>query len=52
VEIAELIARVVIKGENPKRVAEDVRELRRGFQKIHYCFERKAEAYRYIRIRS
>ena len=50
-DIAEFIARVVLKGEDPKRVAEDVAEFRKEFQKVHYCFESVREAYEYIRIR-
>lgn len=37
-EIASLIRRVVIDGEKPGRVKEDVVELRREFNRIHYCF--------------
>lgn len=49
-EIARLIARVV-KGEEPERVREEVRELRRPFQRVLYCFESQTEAYAYIRMR-
>jgi glycine hydroxymethyltransferase len=37
--IAELIARVVVRGEAPEKVARDAAALRAGFQTIHYCFE-------------
>ncbi len=49
--IAELIARVVIKGEEPKRVKQDVINLRKDFDKIHYCFESTKKAYEYIKMR-
>jgi glycine hydroxymethyltransferase len=50
-EIADLIARVVIKKEPPERVREDVIEFRKGFQRVHFAFESLREAYEYIRIR-
>jgi glycine hydroxymethyltransferase len=37
--IAELIARVVMRGEEPESVRPDALALRAGFQTIHYCFE-------------
>ncbi|MFW6040745.1 MAG: serine hydroxymethyltransferase [Thermoplasmatota archaeon] len=38
-EVAELIKRIIIDNEDPKDVKEDVIELRRDFQDIHYCFK-------------
>lgn len=38
-EIAEMIARVVVRGENPERVRQDALALRAGFPKLYYCFE-------------
>lgn len=37
--IAELMRRVVIDCENPKKVLEDVVEFKKNFNKIHYCFD-------------
>ncbi|MEM2266076.1 MAG: serine hydroxymethyltransferase [Candidatus Hadarchaeales archaeon] len=48
--IAEFILRVV-RGENPEKVAQDVREFRRGFTRVHYAFDSMDEAYEYIRLR-
>jgi len=48
-EVAELIARVV-KGEDPLKVKEDVKELKKDFTKIHYCFASGEEAYRYYKL--
>jgi glycine hydroxymethyltransferase len=48
--IAEFIARVVVKGEPEKRVAEEVAEFRKDYQKIHYCFESPIEAYQYLSL--
>ncbi len=50
-EIAELIKRVVIHKEDPKKVMRDVTEFRKDFQKVHYCFESARKAYEYIRVR-
>jgi len=46
-EIAELIARVVVKGEPPESVRKEVTELKKGFTKVHYCWFEGEEAYDY-----
>jgi len=50
-EIAEFIKRVVIDKEHAEKVKADVAELRKTYQKVHYCFENTTEAYKYIKIR-
>lgn len=45
--IAELIARVVVKGEDPESVKPDAVALKRQFTKVHYCFFENEEAYDY-----
>jgi len=50
-EIAEFIKRVVIDKEDVAKVKMDVAEFRKGYQKVHYCFENATEAYSYVRIR-
>jgi len=50
-EIAELMARVAVKGEPPEKVKQDVIEFRRGFQKVHFAFDDAREAHEYIKIR-
>jgi len=50
-DIAEFIKRVVIDKEPPEKVAADVAEFRKDYQKVHYCFENATEAYQYIKIR-
>jgi glycine hydroxymethyltransferase len=50
-EIADLMTKIVIKGEDSRKVASDVLEFRRSYQKIHYAFETSKEAYTYIHIR-
>ena len=38
-EIARFIRRVVLNGEDPARVQDEVKSLRQRFPKVHYCFE-------------
>lgn len=47
VAIAELMARVIVKGEQPSSIVEDVRAFKRDFTKVHYCFHEGEEAYDY-----
>ncbi|HDN62516.1 MAG TPA: serine hydroxymethyltransferase [Candidatus Bathyarchaeota archaeon] len=49
--IADFISRVVVRGEDPAKIKEEVAEFRRDFQKVHYCFENLTEAYEYVKIR-
>jgi glycine hydroxymethyltransferase len=46
-EVAELVARVVVKGQAPETVKPDVIDLKRQFTKVHYCFFEGEEAYDY-----
>lgn len=50
-EIAEFIERVIINKEDVDKVKSDVREFRRDYQKVHYCFDNATEAYQYIKVR-
>jgi len=50
-EIAEFIKRIIVDGEDTKRVAGEVAEFRRGYQQVHYCFESATQAYEYVKIR-
>ncbi len=45
--IAELIARVV-RGESTGKVREEVADLRRSFNRVHYSFDCDASAYGYV----
>ncbi len=47
VDVAELITRVVVKGEVPEKVKRDVVVFKRQFTKVHYCFFDGEEAYDY-----
>ncbi|MFW5914154.1 MAG: serine hydroxymethyltransferase [Thermoplasmatota archaeon] len=46
-EVASLIHRVVSKKEDPRSVREDVRELKREFTQVRYCYCENCEAYEY-----
>jgi glycine hydroxymethyltransferase len=50
-EIAELVVRIIVKKESPTRVKKDVIVMKKQFQKVHYAFDTKRDAYEYIRIR-
>ena len=50
-EVAEFITKIVIDKQDSKKVAQDVGAFRKGFQKVHYCFETAKDAYEYIKIR-
>ena len=50
-QIAEFIKRVVIDKQSTSKIKEEVKEFRKDYQKVHYCFENATEAYRYIKIR-
>lgn len=49
-EVADLIARVVVKGEDPAKVKEDVKTLKRGFDTLQYCFNAGEPAYKYRKL--
>ena len=49
--IASLVARIVVKKEDPSGVKREVENMRRSFQKVHYAFDENTPAYKYIRIR-
>jgi len=38
VEIADLMKKVIVDNADPRGVAAEVANLRKGFQKVHYCF--------------
>ncbi len=46
-DVAELISRVVMKPGPPTDVKDSVREFKRDFTKVHYCFFEGEEAYDY-----
>src|SRR3989475_849981 len=50
-EIADLIAKVVVKGEQGERIRADVASLKKSFNMIHYAYGSSREAYEYIKLR-
>ena len=49
-EVAELVARVAVKKEDPAKVARDVGTLRGGYQTVQYCFEAGSPAHARYRM--
>lgn len=49
-EIAEFIKRVIIDGEEGERIAAEVAEFRRDYQRVCYAFDSATQAYEYVRI--
>ena len=49
-EVAELIARVVVKKEDPAKVKEDVKAFKKQFTTIQYCFNAGEPAYGYHKL--
>ena len=50
-QIASLMARIIIKKQNPLGVKSEVGSMRSSFQKVHYAFETQTPAYKYVRVR-
>ncbi len=50
-QIAEFMRKVVFDQESPKKVAKDVLQFRKDFQKVHYAFDTARDAYDYIKMR-
>jgi glycine hydroxymethyltransferase len=49
-EIASFIKRVVVDRQDAARVAKDVADFRKGFQKVQYAFDNAVGAYEYISL--
>jgi glycine hydroxymethyltransferase len=50
-QIASLLARIIVKKEDPAKVMKEVEALRSSYQKVHYAFDCSTPAYKYIKIR-
>jgi glycine hydroxymethyltransferase len=50
-EIASLMARVIVKKEDPTKVKRDVEQMRSSYQKVHYAFDTNTPAYKYVNVR-
>lgn len=49
--VAEFIHRVVMKGEDIKKIAAEVAEFRKDYQKVHFAFDTDTPAYAHLRFR-
>ncbi|MHA1662450.1 MAG: serine hydroxymethyltransferase [Candidatus Thorarchaeota archaeon] len=49
--IAEFMTRVVIKGDDLSKVAAEIGEFRKEYQKVHYAFENETPAYAHLRFK-
>ncbi|MFW9851234.1 MAG: serine hydroxymethyltransferase, partial [Candidatus Thorarchaeota archaeon] len=48
--VAEFLYRVIMKEEDVKKVASDVAEFKKDFQKVHYAFDTETDAYAHLRF--
>ncbi len=49
--IAEFMTRVVMKGEDLGKIASEIGEFRKEYQKVHYAFENETPAYAHLRFK-
>ena len=49
-EIAEFYERVILKNESPNKIKADIKEFRKGFQELHYCFKEGFRGYDYHKL--
>jgi glycine hydroxymethyltransferase len=49
--VAEFLHRVVMKGEDVKKIAAEVAEFRKEYQKVHYAFDKDTPAYAHLRFK-
>jgi glycine hydroxymethyltransferase len=49
-EISELFKRLIMDGEEVVKVRRDVTALAEQFNKVHYCFDDQADAYKYFEL--
>lgn len=50
-EIASLMARIIVKKQEPNSVKNEVESLRKTYQRVNYAFETGTAAYKYIKVR-
>jgi glycine hydroxymethyltransferase len=50
-QIALLMAKIIVKKEDPLKVKKEVESIRRLYQNVHYAFDTTTPAYKYIKIR-
>jgi glycine hydroxymethyltransferase len=50
--IGSLMARIIVKKDDPTKVKKEVEQMRSSFQKVKYAFETATDAYQYVKVRS
>ncbi len=48
--VAEFMHRLVMKGEKTEKIASEVSEFRKEYQKVHYAFDTETDAYAHLRF--
>jgi len=46
-----LIKQVIIEKKDPKKILSKVKTLRKDYQKVNFCFDKKLGAYEYVKLR-
>jgi len=49
-EVAKFYERALLKGEDTKKIKADVKEFRKDFQELHYCFKEGFRGYDYHKL--
>lgn len=49
-EVARFFERALLKNENPKKIKADIKEFRKDFQEVHYCFKEGFKGYDYYKL--
>ena len=49
-DVAGFYERVLLKNEDPKKIKADVKEFRKDFQELHYCFKEGFRGYDYHKL--
>ena len=49
-DVAVFYARALLKKENPKKIRDDVKEFRKDFQELRYCFKEGFRGYDYHKL--
>ena len=49
-EIAEFYERTLLKNEDTKKIKDDIKEFRKDFQKLHYCFKKDFRGYDFHKL--
>ncbi|WGI17241.1 serine hydroxymethyltransferase [Methanonatronarchaeum sp. AMET-Sl] len=48
--VAELMSRIIVEGEKPEKVKEDVEEFSGKFNEVHYCYDGRLGAYEFSEL--